>query len=196
VLFAGAICRAQEPEAPPPPLNPPEPPIVKHMEIDKSQQVLRAYEGDRVVLETRVSTGRLGRETPNGTFRVEEKHRMHYSKRYHHAPMPFSLQVNGNYFIHGFTAVPDKPASHGCIRVPLSADNPAKKLYEWAELGTPVTISGQWQDQSEKAATSATVAAERPSRPRKAPAPIRRSKPQKPTVGETVRGFFHKLFQR
>jgi murein L,D-transpeptidase YcbB/YkuD len=38
----------------------------KRVVIDKTQQMLRAYEGDRLVLESRVSTGRRGRRTLDG----------------------------------------------------------------------------------------------------------------------------------
>lgn len=124
----------------------PEVPAVKHVEVDKTQQVLRAYEGDHLVFQTRISTGKWDRSTPNGQFSVGEKHLIHYSKRYHNAPMPFSVQVNGNIFIHGFTSVPAHPASHGCIRLPLDGDNPAKWFFNWVESGTPITVSGQWQE--------------------------------------------------
>jgi lipoprotein-anchoring transpeptidase ErfK/SrfK len=55
--------------------------------------------------------------------------------------MPWSVQVRGNIFIHGFTVVPDYPASHGCIRMPLTGSNPAKKFFHWVEPGTPIKIS-------------------------------------------------------
>lgn len=119
---------------------------IKRVEIDKTQQQLRAYEGDRVVLESRVSTGRKGKQTPNGSFRVGMKLRMHHSRLYENAPMPFSVQVAGNYFIHGFDSVPDRPSSHGCIRLPMTGANPAKQFFEWAEPGIPVEIFGAWKD--------------------------------------------------
>ncbi len=115
----------------------------KRVVIDKTHQQLRAYEGKRLVLRCRVSTGRWG-STPSGRFYVQGKERMHYSSRYHNAPMPYSIHLRGHYFIHGYSFVPNYPASHGCIRVPLSEGNPAKRLYEWVDLGTPVIILGRW----------------------------------------------------
>jgi hypothetical protein len=117
----------------------------KYAVVDKSSQELIAFQGDRELLRTRVSTGSMGRQTPNGTWEAGPyKARMHRSSLYDNAPMPWSVQVHGNYFIHGFHSVPEQPASAGCIRVPIDGQNPAKWFYEWIEIGTPVTIEGRW----------------------------------------------------
>ncbi len=137
--------RAQAPDASPMPFSAPPEALVKHVNIDKTTQTLRAYVGDRLYLETHVSTGKAGKRTPNGKYTVHEKERMHRSKLYHNAPMPFSVHLEGNYFIHGFKSVPGKPASHGCIRLPTDGENPAKQFYNWVEAGTPVNIYGKWQ---------------------------------------------------
>lgn len=122
--------------------------LAKRVDIDKTSQTLRAYEGQQLFLVTRVSTGRAGRETPTGTFYAGVKHRMHYSSLYDNAPMPFSVQVSGNYFIHGYHNVPSYPASHGCIRLPLDGDNPAERFFHWVETGTPIVITGAWTPSS------------------------------------------------
>ncbi|MDB4438577.1 L,D-transpeptidase [bacterium] len=112
----------------------------KRAEVDLAKQRLRAWQGDRLVLSSRVSSGRSGR-TPSGKFFAGPyKARRHYSSLYNNAPMPYSVQVSGNVFIHGFTSVPDYPASHGCIRVPLDEGNPAKFFYEWVSVGTPIQV--------------------------------------------------------
>ena len=115
----------------------------KRVRIDKTVQTLTAFEGERQVLQSQVSTGKPGHGTPTGNFKAGSKSLMHYSKLYDNAPMPYSVQVSGNYFIHGYTSVPNYPASHGCIRMPLSGDNPAKRFYEWVESGTPISIVGE-----------------------------------------------------
>jgi len=125
----------------------------KRVIVDKTAQELIAYEGDKIFLRTRVSTGRMGRRTPSGKFTAGFKARIHYSRLYDNAPMPFSVQVNGNYFIHGFSSVPDRPASHGCIRVPLTGDNPARRFFEWVEPGTPIEITGEWEPPPPKTRT-------------------------------------------
>lgn len=117
----------------------------KRVEIDKTHQTLQAYEGGRLVFQSRVSTGKWDKSTPNGLFKAGEKHRMHYSKLFHNAPMPYSVEVTGNVFIHGFSSVPPWPASHGCIRMPLDGDNPAKRFYDWVEWETPIQICGHWE---------------------------------------------------
>ena len=88
-----------------------------------------------------VSTARAGKRTPRGMFIPLFMKRMHYSSLYNNAPMPWSVQFNGHVFIHGFTSVPNYPASHGCIRVPLNEGNPAKFFYEWVLNGTPIKVT-------------------------------------------------------
>jgi len=120
-------------------------PAAKRVEVDKVRQILRAYEGEHLVMESRISTGKWDKATPNGQFTAGDKERMHYSKLFQNAPMPYSVQVVGDVFIHGFTSVPRHPASHGCIRLPLDGDNPAKRFYDWIEPGTPIEVSGKWE---------------------------------------------------
>ena len=95
-------------------------------------------------METRVSTGEKG-APPVGSYTAGFKERMHYSHLFHNAPMPYSVQLAKNFFIHGFSSVPDRPASHGCVRLPINA---AKKLYGWIEPGIPVEVVGHWGGKS------------------------------------------------
>lgn len=112
----------------------------KHVEVSLARQQLRGWQGGRLVLETRISSGRNGR-TPAGNFTAGPfRARMHHSSLYHNAPMPWSVQIYGHVFIHGFTSVPNYPASHGCIRLPLDGGNPAKFFYEWIDNGSPVRV--------------------------------------------------------
>ncbi|WP_395748488.1 L,D-transpeptidase [Prosthecobacter sp.] len=112
----------------------------KRVEVSLAKQELRAWQGDRLVLRTHISSGRNNR-TPAGNFSAGPfRARMHYSKLFNNAPMPWSVQIYGNVFIHGFDSVPNYPASHGCIRVPLDGGNPAKFFYEWVDNGSPVNV--------------------------------------------------------
>jgi L,D-transpeptidase catalytic domain len=113
----------------------------KRIEVDLSRQRLNAWQGPTLVLDTNISSGRYG-NTPAGNFTAGPyKNRMHYSSKYQNAPMPWSVQITGHIFFHGFASVPNYPASHGCIRVPLSGSNPARFLYEWVDVGTPIAIT-------------------------------------------------------
>lgn len=108
----------------------------KKVEIDLDDQELTAYQGSTLVLKTHISSGRND-GTPRGKYTAQQKSRMHYSRLYHFSPMPFSVQVSGNIFLHGYHEVPAYPASHGCIRLPIAN---AQALYEWVQIGTPITI--------------------------------------------------------
>ncbi len=114
---------------------------VQRVVVSLKRQVLEGWQGERLVVQTHISSGRNGR-TPAGEFHAGPfRTAMHYSSLFQNAPMPWSVQINGNIFIHGFTSVPDYPASHGCIRVPLTNGNPAKFFYEWVLSGTPVSVT-------------------------------------------------------
>lgn len=89
------------------------------------------------------TTGRPGAawETPRGMYKIELKERNHFSS-IGQVYMPFSMQFNGNYFIHGWTYYPDGTPvsaefSGGCIKL-KTAD--AEKIYNFAEVGTSVFV--------------------------------------------------------
>jgi lipoprotein-anchoring transpeptidase ErfK/SrfK len=89
-----------------------------------------------------VSTARAGFSTPRGHFAPTGMERMHYSKKYHNSPMPYSIFFRGGYAIHGAnaTAALGTPASHGCVR--LSPEH-AQMLYEMVRHeGAAIAING------------------------------------------------------
>ncbi len=113
----------------------------KKVEVSIADQELKAWQGNRLIMATHISSGRKGHETPLGSFKAGPvKTQMHYSRLYDNAPMPWSVQVSGDVFIHGYSTVPRRPASHGCIRMPLTGKNAAKWFYDWVDIGTPVAI--------------------------------------------------------
>lgn len=79
-----------------------------------------------------VSTAKAGFTTPRGEFGPIGMERMHYSKKYHNSPMPYSIFFRGGYAIHGTYALSalGAPASHGCVRL---APEHAKMLYEMVQ---------------------------------------------------------------
>lgn len=68
-----------------------------------------------------ISSARRGYNTLRGVFgpRSVRLERMHYSRKYHHSPMPHSMFYRGGFAIHGTNAIRNlgRPASHGCVRV-------------------------------------------------------------------------------
>ena len=75
-----------------------------------------------------VSTGARGYRTPTGSWRPKWMSKMHYSRKYNNAPMPYSIFFKGGYAVHGTDAIRrlGRPASHGCIRL---HPNKARKLF-------------------------------------------------------------------
>ena len=80
-------------------------------------------------------------ETPVGIYKIESKEVNHYSS-FGNVYMPWSLDFNGNFFIHGWPKYGDGSAvstsySGGCIRL---ADADAEHVYDFARLGIPVVV--------------------------------------------------------
>lgn len=114
----------------------------KKVAVDLKHQILRAWQGQLLVYEWKVSSGREGKGTPVGNFTAGKKEEMHISSIYG-SPMPFSVHITGNIFIHGSTMVGAIPGSHGCIRLPvMTTRNVAEEFYNWIEPGTPVKVTG------------------------------------------------------
>jgi len=87
--------------------------------IDLSEQSMEVYVDGWYYASWKVSTARRGYHTPTGTYKPKWLARMHYSKKYHHSPMPHSIFFYGGYAIHGTYATRwlGRPASHGCVRL-------------------------------------------------------------------------------
>lgn len=120
------------------------------VEINLNQQQLVAWQGPHLVMTTNVSTGRRGYTTPTGNFKAIAKTRYRVSRKYNNSPMPFSVQLFAGYFIHGASSVPSRPASHGCVRMPLGRRNAAKEFFDWVTVGTPVAITREWSEEAAK----------------------------------------------
>jgi hypothetical protein len=112
--------------------------------VNKSRLVMAAWQGSNVVFRSQIGIGREGYNTPSGNYKVQPyRARMHRSSLYNNTPMPWSVQIVGNIFIHGAEVARGR-TSHGCIRLPTCGANPAKWFYEWVERGTPISIQGAW----------------------------------------------------
>lgn len=118
----------------------------KWIEISLNEQKLRAWEGNRLIMETPVSSG-LWAPTPIGNFSIWYKTRSQRMKggskelgTYYDLPnVP-----NNMFFYQGFAAHGaywhnnfGHPMSHGCVNMPLST---AAQLFEWTG---PIVSSDQ-----------------------------------------------------
>lgn len=115
----------------------------KWIEVDLSEQKLKAWEGDNLFLETSVSTGLPGTPTPQGEFRIWTKLRFTKmeggeGKHYYNLPnVPYVMFFGGSgvpdwkgYGLHGTYWHSDfgNRRSHGCVNLPTVI---AEKLYYW-----------------------------------------------------------------
>jgi hypothetical protein len=89
-----------------------------------------------------VSTARAGFSTPRGSYAPTSLQRMHYSRKYHMSPMPYSIFFRGGYAIHGTYSVGalGRPASHGCVR--LAPGNAAALFQMVKNEGASISITG------------------------------------------------------
>ncbi len=107
------------------------------VEISLATQKASVIKDGVSILQTSVSTGRKGFDTPAGEYVVTDKNRDHVSTLYHVA-MPYFMRLNCLDFGMHAGNVPNYPASHGCIRLPADV---AAKLFSEIPVGTVVTIN-------------------------------------------------------
>jgi hypothetical protein len=97
------------------------------------------YRGGVLIGVTTVSTGKPGHRTPTGKFDILEKRARHFSNLYNNAPMPFMQRLTwGGIALHA-GQIPGRPASHGCVRLPLAF---ARSLFGVTSRGGAVHIVG------------------------------------------------------
>jgi tetratricopeptide (TPR) repeat protein len=123
---------------------------LRHIEIDISEQKLTAWDGEELTYSFVCSTGKSGTPTRYGRFSIISKLPEAYGSAWD-LRMPYWMGIywaggseNG---IHGLPILSSgqtlwsgylgQPVSYGCIVLDTSA---AKQLYDWAEIGTEVTI--------------------------------------------------------
>jgi len=124
---------------------------VKKIVVTISTQNLKCYEGTDIVCDYTISSGFPGLDTPTGNFKVEQKRDVAYSAAYNlYMNWWMAFTPNEAYGIHelpywkyswgivteGANHLGVK-VSHGCVRLGIG---PAKQVYDWAPIGTPVEI--------------------------------------------------------
>lgn len=106
------------------------------IEISLSSQRAAVIKGGVSIFDTVISTGRSGYDTRTGDYVITDKDRNHRSTIYK-VDMPYFMRLSCLDFGMHEGAVPNYPASHGCIRLPGEA---AKKLFAEIPIGTLVTV--------------------------------------------------------
>ncbi|MCA1994686.1 MAG: L,D-transpeptidase, partial [Coleofasciculus sp. S288] len=88
-----------------------------------------------------VSTGRRRTPTLAGSFRIQSKYRSTRMRGpgYNIPNVPYAMYYSGGYALHGafWHNQFGTPVSHGCINLRVQD---ARRLYNWASVGTTVVI--------------------------------------------------------
>jgi lipoprotein-anchoring transpeptidase ErfK/SrfK len=136
-----------------------------HVLISLSKQRAYVMTGDQVYIDTPISSGRAGHESPRGNFHVLEKDPDHRSSiygdfvdgsgrtvrsgisskidsapsgtHYQGASMKWFCRLTDQGVGMHVGILPGYAASHGCIRLPSDI---APLIYQKVKIGTPVTI--------------------------------------------------------
>jgi hypothetical protein len=102
----------------------------KHVEFDWSRQVLVLADRGRPYRVYHTSSGAPATPTVFGTYRFYLKSPGTNAKGMVHS----SYFIRG-YAIHGYASVPNYPASHGCLRVPIPN---SASIFNWIDLGDTI----------------------------------------------------------
>jgi len=127
-----------------PPIDPPKPTLFA--DIDLSTQTMTVSDKSGELYRWPISSARAGYTTPVGTFTVSWTSRMHYSRQYDWAPMPYAVFFRQGVAVHATNAVGNlgRPASPGCVRLALQN---ARAFYDLVERHgmalTQVTVHGK-----------------------------------------------------
>jgi len=116
--------------------------------VDLNTQTLVAYQGDRAVFATLISSGKAGHETPTGLYRIHAKHVSttmsdleSESERYHIEDVPWTMYFHNSYALHS-AFWHDRfghRRSHGCVNL---APGDARWLFFWSLPELPVAWHG------------------------------------------------------
>jgi lipoprotein-anchoring transpeptidase ErfK/SrfK len=122
-------------------------PTGKYINIDIKHQILSIFEDGKIIDAYMISSGKRGMDTPTGEYSILEKRVRPWSKKYALFMPWFMLFTRQGHGIHELPEWPGGykeganhlgiPVSHGCVRLGIG---PAQRVYEWAEVGTPIII--------------------------------------------------------
>ena len=120
----------------------------RYIDINLSAQILSIFDDGKLLDLYLVSTGKSGMETPRGTHSIVKKIPRAWSEKYgRFMPYWMAITPGGSFGIHELPEWPGGsiegandlgiPVSHGCVRLGIG---PARRVYDWAEVGTPVVV--------------------------------------------------------
>lgn len=120
----------------------------KYIDINLAVQILSIFENGKIIDSFLISSGKRGMETPKGQYAIRNKTPRAWSKVYGlYMPFWMALVSDGKFGMHELPEWPGGykeganhlgiPVSHGCVRLGVG---PAKMIYDWAEIGTPVVV--------------------------------------------------------
>ncbi len=106
--------------------------------VSLASQRVTLYDAQGGTLRAPVSSGQTDYETPVGIFSVLQKEEEHYSNLYDDASMPFMQRITWSGIALHAGQLPGYPASHGCVRMPLSF---AERIFPMTRMGMRVIIA-------------------------------------------------------
>ena len=120
----------------------------KYIDINLADQVMTIFENGKVLDAYLISSGKRGMETPRGQTKIYNKYPRAFSRSYGlFMPYWMAIAADGSRGIHELPEWPNGykeganhlgiPVSHGCVRLGVG---PAKFVYDWVQIGTPVVI--------------------------------------------------------
>jgi lipoprotein-anchoring transpeptidase ErfK/SrfK len=104
----------------------------RHVEVSVGRQVMVLGEKGKARRTYSVSTGKRGTPTIQGHFRFYRR-----QPGFNNVGMYYSTYFRGGYAVHGYNSVPNYPASHGCVRTPISD---ARPIYNWVRIGMSIYV--------------------------------------------------------
>ena len=136
-----------------------------HIVVSLTKQRAYLMTGDRIVVDSPISSGKRGHSSPSGSMTILEKDPNHHSTLYgdfvdaagrivragvsmhidaapsgthfQGAAMKWFMRLTGDGVGMHVGILPGYPASHGCIRMPSDG---AKLFYDHVKIGTPVEV--------------------------------------------------------
>jgi lipoprotein-anchoring transpeptidase ErfK/SrfK len=120
------------------------------IDVDVTAQTVEIMQGEKAIKTMTASTGIEGKETPLGTFEIQNRGEWFFSEKYQQgAKYWVSFKDWGIYLFHTLAmdkdqkVIPEEaeklgqPASHGCVRLPIED---AKWIYDNIPQKTKVVI--------------------------------------------------------